>query len=80
MFCAQIYSSHNSVPVQYYTIVLLYLLLLYTMQYDCIIDMTEYNSNGIVSLKMLSEVLMKLGQGILNCCLYFNLKMFWTRN
>jgi hypothetical protein len=31
MFCAQIYFSHNSVPVQY-TIVL-YLLLLYTMQY-----------------------------------------------
>ena len=26
--------------------------------------MTEYNSNGIVSLKMSSEVLTKLGQGM----------------
>jgi hypothetical protein len=52
MFCAQIYFSHNSVPVQYYTIVLLYLLLVYAI---CIIDMTEYNSNGIVPLKMSSQ-------------------------
>ena len=37
MFCAQIYFSHNSVPVQYYTIELLYLLLLYTMQYVLLI-------------------------------------------
>jgi hypothetical protein len=43
MFCAQIYFSHNSIPVHYlYTIVLLYLLLLYTMQYVLLIDMTEY--------------------------------------
>ena len=37
MFCAQIYFSYNSVPVQYHTIVLLYLLLLYTMQYVLLI-------------------------------------------
>ena len=37
LICAQIYFSHNSVPVQYHTIVLLYLLLLYTMQYVLLI-------------------------------------------
>ena len=51
----------------------------YVTLYYAIIDMTEYNSNGIVFLKMSSEVLTKLGQGMLNCCLYFNLKMLWTR-
>jgi hypothetical protein len=42
--------------------------------------MTEYNStDGIVSLKMSSEVLTKLGQGMLNCCLYFNLKIVFLQ-
>ena len=47
----------------------------------CIIDMTEYNSNGIVSLKMSSEVLTKLGQ-LRNAELLslFQSQDLWTRN
>jgi hypothetical protein len=76
--CAQ-YISH----ITAYTSTILYYCIIFivTLYYAiCIIDMTEYNSNGIVSLKMSSEVLTKLGQGMLNCCLHFNLKMLWTRN